>query len=197
METTTTTLRWAVVYLIANPDVQLKIQTEIDSIVGHDRSVTMSDKSAMPYTSAAIIELQRLANILPFNLLHKTLADTQIFDKPIPANTLVLPQISAVMSDPTVFTDPMRYDPNRFLDSDKKDLRRNINENFVAFGLGKRQCAGEELARMELFLILANLLQTYELRPKVDGAMPDLTPIYSGICYPKHYECQIVKRINR
>ena len=59
METTATTLRWGIVLLVRNPQVQTKMQKEIDQIIGPNRQPKMADKTNMPYTSAVLMELQR------------------------------------------------------------------------------------------------------------------------------------------
>lgn len=59
METTTTTMRWALVLLIKHPEVQAKVQKEIDDVIGPNRQPTMADRPNMPYTSATLLELQR------------------------------------------------------------------------------------------------------------------------------------------
>lgn len=78
METTATTLKWAIVLLVAHPEIQAKVQAEIDAVIGRDRSPNMSDKPNMPYTSAFVMELQRRSNIATFNVTHKTTQDTDI-----------------------------------------------------------------------------------------------------------------------
>lgn len=55
METTVTTMRWGALFMIHNPDVQAKVQAEIDEYMGDsDRDIVMSDKNSLPYTSATI-----------------------------------------------------------------------------------------------------------------------------------------------
>lgn len=82
-------------------------------------------------------------NILPFNVLHKTLADTEVDNMPIPVDTTVLAQISAVLDDAEAFPKPERFDPNRFLNPDGKTFNATTVNHLVPFGLGKRQCAGK------------------------------------------------------
>lgn len=61
------------------------------------------------------------------------------------------------------------------------------------FGLGKRQCAGEGLARMELFLILTTLLQRYSFEASGDV---DCTPKHTIVTMPhKDHPCKITARI--
>jgi cytochrome P450 len=78
METSALTLRWAVLLLVAYPDVQAKMQAEIDAVIGKDRLPCMADKPNMPYTTAVIMEAQRWSNILNINVSHKTTQDTEI-----------------------------------------------------------------------------------------------------------------------
>lgn len=59
METTATTLRWAIVLLVSHPEIQEKLQKEVDDVIGSNRQPKMTDKANMPYTSAVLMELQR------------------------------------------------------------------------------------------------------------------------------------------
>uniref|UniRef100_A0A914UNY3 Cytochrome P450 n=1 Tax=Plectus sambesii TaxID=2011161 RepID=A0A914UNY3_9BILA len=194
METTATTLRWAIVLLITHQDVQKKMQKEIDDVVGRDHRPTMADKMNMPYTSAVVMEIQRKGNIVTFNIPRCPSADTEIGGHSIPAGTTVLPQITSVLDGQESFDDPDRFDPTRFLESDGKTFNKTVMESLVPFGLGKRQCAGEPLARMELFLILVSLMQRYSLDVPEGGSLPDLTPLFGATQNPLPYECKVALR---
>uniref|UniRef100_A0A914X0E0 Cytochrome P450 n=1 Tax=Plectus sambesii TaxID=2011161 RepID=A0A914X0E0_9BILA len=195
METTATTLRWAIVLLIAHQDVQKKMQKEIDDVVGRDRRPTMADKMNMPYSSAVVMEIQRKANIITFNIPRCPSADTEIGGHSIPAGTSVFPQITSVLDGPESFDDPDRFDPTRFLGSDGKTFNKTAMDRLVPFSLGKRQCAGESLARMELFLILVSLVQRYSFGVPKGGSMPDLTPVFGSTQTPLPYECKVALRV--
>uniref|UniRef100_A0A914W2E7 Cytochrome P450 n=1 Tax=Plectus sambesii TaxID=2011161 RepID=A0A914W2E7_9BILA len=194
METTATTMRWAIVLLVQHPEIQAKLQKEIDDVIGPNRQPKMADKTNMPYTSAVLMELQRKANIFSFNVMHSTLADTEVANLSIPANTAVLPQITTVLDDPESFPQPERFNPDRFLNADGRTFNATAVEHLVPFGLGKRQCAGESLARMELFLILVALMQRYSFSVPVGGQLPNMTPVYGITLVPLPYECKITMR---
>uniref|UniRef100_A0A3P9CQA3 Uncharacterized protein n=1 Tax=Maylandia zebra TaxID=106582 RepID=A0A3P9CQA3_9CICH len=83
-ETTTTTLHWGLLYMIYYPDIQGRVQAEIDAVIGSSRQPSMSDREKMPYTDAVVHEIQRMANIIPLNLAHMTSKDTTLDNYAIP-----------------------------------------------------------------------------------------------------------------
>merc|ERR1712241_1328853 len=70
-ETTSTTLTWAALYMVRYPEIQSKVQHELDTVVGHNRLPNMEDKRNLPYVEAVIMEIQRHACIVPLGLRHK------------------------------------------------------------------------------------------------------------------------------
>ncbi|CAJ0559693.1 unnamed protein product, partial [Mesorhabditis spiculigera] len=160
METTANTLTWGVCYILNHPEVQQKIYQELDEKIKSDRRVEMSDKNNLPYLNAVICEVQRLCNLLPQNLFHATTEDVVINGYSLPKGTSIVPQISCVMYDEKHFPEPYKFDPSRFLNADGSFRRR---EELIPFSIGKRQCVGEGLARIELFLFLANLFHRFEI----------------------------------
>ncbi|XP_029417535.1 cytochrome P450 2J3 isoform X2 [Nannospalax galili] len=77
-ETTSTTLRWALLYLALYPEVQEKAQDEIDRVIGQGRQPSLGDRESMPYTNAVIHEVQRMGNIIPLNVPREVIADTTL-----------------------------------------------------------------------------------------------------------------------
>ncbi|XP_052031539.1 cytochrome P450 2J5 isoform X4 [Apodemus sylvaticus] len=77
-ETTSTTLRWALLYMTVYPEIQENVQAEIDRVVGHKRQVSLSDRDSMPYTNAVIHEVQRMGNIIPLNVPREVTVDTKL-----------------------------------------------------------------------------------------------------------------------
>jgi cytochrome P450 len=101
-ETTSNTLAWGVAYILHSPEVQQKIHEELDREIESDRFVTMADKPNLPYLNAVICETQRLANLLPQNLLHRTTKDVTIDGYFLPKGTCITSQISTVLYDEKV-----------------------------------------------------------------------------------------------
>ncbi|KAH7721183.1 Protein CYP-33C9 [Aphelenchoides avenae] len=159
-ETSSTTLAWGVAFLVNYPEAQQRMHEELDRVIGSDRMVTMADRANLPYTNAVINETQRLCNLVPQMLPHTTTRDVTLAGYFLPKGTIVIPQISSVLYDEEIFPEPKTFKPERHLDA-KGNLKR-IDE-LVPFSVGKRQCLGESLARMELFLIVANVFNQFQV----------------------------------
>ncbi|XP_030584263.1 cytochrome P450 2J6-like [Archocentrus centrarchus] len=157
-ETTATTLMWALTFLIRHPDVQEKVQAEIDSVIGQTRQPSMADRPNLPYTDAVIHEIQRVGNIVPLNVLRIAAKDTTLDGYYIPKGTSVLPILTSVLFDKTEWETPDTFNPGHFLDANGKFVKR---EAFLPFSAGKRVCLGESLAKMEMFLFFVGLLQKF------------------------------------
>ena len=84
---------------------------------------------------------------------------------------MIMSNTYTVHMDEKYWGDPYNFRPERFLQNEAfKPDERNI-----PFGIGRRRCLGENLARMENFLIFSNLLKNFSFET-VNGELPDLSP---------------------
>ncbi|XP_044732290.1 probable cytochrome P450 303a1 [Chrysoperla carnea] len=174
-ETTSKTLGFGFLYLLLNPDVQRKAQEEIDRVVGPDRMPQLSDRDQMPYMNAFVLESVRMFMFRAFGVPHRALRDTKLLGYDIPKDTMVLANFYGVLRD---WEDPDAFRPERFIENGKvvtPDL-------FIPFGFGKHRCVGESLAKANIFLFSASLLQKFNFSV-VPGTKP---PSTSGVdsCTP-------------
>ncbi|XP_029950945.1 cytochrome P450 2U1 [Salarias fasciatus] len=157
-DTTTNSVLWILLYMALHPDIQVKVQTEMDEVVGRHRVPSLTDKGSLPFTEATIMEVQRLTVAVPLAIPHMASETTEFRGYTIPKGTVVVPNLWSVHRDPTVWDDADTFNPARFLD-DEGQLQRK--ECFMPFGIGRRVCMGEQLAKMELFLTVTTLLQAF------------------------------------
>lgn len=73
LENVTSTIEWAVLFLMLNPEVQRKVQQEIDLVIGQEREPSLVDLENMPYTEATFWEVLRRSNIVALGNAHCTL----------------------------------------------------------------------------------------------------------------------------
>ncbi|KAG3264461.1 cytochrome P450 2C5-like, transcript variant X4 [Ictidomys tridecemlineatus] len=177
-ESTSTTLRHALLLLLKHPQVTAKVQEEIQCVIGRHRSPCMQDRSRMPYTDAVLYEIQRYIDLLPVNLPHAVTCDVKFRNYLIPKGTAIWTSLTSVLHDNKEFPHPEIFDPGHFLD-EHGNLKKS--DYFMPFSSGKRMCVGESLARMELFLFLTTILQHFHLKSQVDPKELNNTPIANGL----------------
>ncbi|XP_077869938.1 cytochrome P450 1A5-like [Saccoglossus kowalevskii] len=172
LDTTINTLDWAVAYLTYYPDVQSKVQREIDDVIGDGRLPLLSDKGKLPYCEAVIHELMRVRTIVPFALPHTTTVDTSVGGYAIPKDTWIWCNVWNVHMNEKHWEKPEEFRPERFLDADGGLLPHP--DSFMPFSAGRRVCMGEALAKNELFLLFASVFQHYTFKVPTDGEKPCL-----------------------
>ena len=145
-ETTSTTLRWAIAYLVHNPGCQTEIQNHLDEEVGRDRMPGLDDRPSLSLVQATIMETLRLGNVAETALPHYTLKDTTLAGYRVPKDTVVVPNLMAVHMDPSCWEDPTKFNPHRHIDGDGQVVTNSVN--FLPFSAGRRVCAGEALAKV-------------------------------------------------
>lgn len=192
-ETTTTAIRWAVLFLLKHPDVQKRLHAEITRVVPDNRSPTLEDRTELPYVEAFIQEVLRYANVIPLSVPHRVTAERDaVFEGyRIPKNTTIMFNLDSVLMDPNIFENPREFNPDRFLDSKGNIIRP---KELIPFGIGRRVCLGEALAKMELFLFITTLIQNFHFVSS-DISEPDMKGIVGLTNSPKPYRVRAIDRL--
>ncbi|KAM5145606.1 uncharacterized protein ACMZJ9_012965 [Mantella aurantiaca] len=191
-ETVSNTLRHGFLVLLKYPDIQAKIQEEIHKVIGENRIPNIEDRVKMPYTDAVIHEIQRFCDVAPMSLPHAVTRDIEFRGYTIPKGTDVYPLLCSVLRDPKYYATPNKFNVGHFLDDDG---RLKKNEAFMPFSAGKRMCLGDGLARMELFIFLTSVLQSFTLSSDMTFTEEDINPKMSGFgCQPTAYQLSFNQR---
>ncbi|MPC33290.1 Cytochrome P450 2D15 [Portunus trituberculatus] len=184
METTSSSLTTIVHLMTKHPHVQRRVQEELDEVVGRDRLPSFSDMERLPYVQATIHEALRILNLIKLSLPHMTAEDCKLGGYDIPKGTWLMGNLDDAHRNPEYWKNAGTFDPQNFLDENGKFKKNNA---FVPFGVGKRVCPGEPLARLELFLFFSHLFQRFtftlveEHRPLIEtNPMFNTPPDYTA-----------------
>ena len=152
-ETTANLLAWAWVVLGQQAAVRQRVREEVTTVLG-GRLPTTADVPALPYTNQVIQEVLRLYP--PAWIIMRTAtADDQLGDYHLSAGTSVLISPYLLHHHPHLWHNPTSFDPER--------PRPAHKFAFLPFGAGPRICIGNQFALMEATLIMATIIQQYDL----------------------------------
>jgi cytochrome P450 len=155
-DTIATALVWTWVALARRPDLQARLETEVDAVL-EGRLATANDFSALTFTRRVMTESLRLAPPA-WVIAREALVDCELDGIRAPAGSLVLISQYLLHRDARFFPDPTVFDPDRWLD-DRQSARPKMA--YIPFGGGPRSCIGEGFAWMEGVLLLATFAQRW------------------------------------
>ncbi|KAG2680060.1 hypothetical protein I3843_11G080500 [Carya illinoinensis] len=158
-DTTASILTWILKYLGENPSVLQAVTEEQEAIMRSKKEsiaenvLTWADTKKMPITSRVIQETLRVASILSFTF-REAVEDVEYEGYLIPKGWKVLPLFRNIHHSPDFFPEPEKFDPSRFEVAQKPNT-------FMPFGNGIHSCPGNELAKLEISVILHHLTTKY------------------------------------
>ncbi|XP_061816473.2 cytochrome P450 17A2 [Nerophis lumbriciformis] len=191
VETTSTTLLWIIAYLLHHPEVQERVQKELDEQVGGERPVCAADRGRLPYLDSVINEGMRIRPVSPVLIPHSAMTESSIGGHAIRPGTRVLVNMWSIHHDPHCWHRPDLFNPDRFLDNQG---RRVSPPCFLPFGAGPRTCVGESLARLELFLFLSSMLQRMSFTLPDGVSPPNLQGRLGVVLQPLPYKVAVKPR---
>lgn len=166
-DTTSTLMSFVCHQLAYNEDVQDRLREEVDDVV-RDNEISYENLAELKYMDMVINETLRLyppATFIdrvcekPFELPPAT-PDL----KPMTANKGLLfwVNIYSIQRDPRYFSEPEKFDPERFSEENKSNI---LPHSYAPFGYGPRKCIGERFGLMESKLILARIIKKFIIKP--------------------------------
>ena len=192
-----TVMSWFILYMMKYPDIQERVQKELDCVYGDfvdHPDVSLNKKSCVPYTEAVMCEMMRLSCVSPLGYPHATSCDVEYQGFHIPANTEIWVNLWETTRDPELWAEPDNFIPERFLNQSGE---LEIPSYWIPFGVGKRACFGEQLAKQEMFLIFTTLMRSFSFLPPENMTISDIdvTP-FDGILVlkPQPYVTRAIPR---
>ncbi|EPS95637.1 hypothetical protein FOMPIDRAFT_1168371 [Fomitopsis schrenkii] len=175
---TATTLTTLMLVLTQYPYVQKKAQEEIDKVTDAERLPHFKDRTSMPYMEALLKEVYRWNPPFPLVLPHRVVEADTYDSYSIPAGTMIIPNIWAVLRDPAIYAEPEVFKPERFL----SEKHERDPQGFV-FGFGRRVCAGQQFADASIWLATTRILATFDItmaRDPTTGAEVPFAPDFAS-----------------
>ncbi|KAJ7459914.1 cytochrome P450 [Mycena latifolia] len=197
-----------------HPEIQQKAQNELDTVIG-SRLPEFEDRPSLPYIEALYREVMRWRPVLPLGVAHATTEDDVYEGYFIPkaANLVVtvylgatvMSNIWAMTHDESIYPEPDRFNPDRFL---RADGTLNDDDTVLAFGsghlvhpplvFGRRVCVGKHAADATVWATIASVLATFTIGKATDraGNVIEIEPVYSDgfISHPEPFRCSIKPR---
>lgn len=160
MDTSATAIEWTMSELLKNPRVIKKVQMELETVVGMKKKVEESDLENLKYLDMVIKESLRLHPVAPLLIPHHAVEDCMVGEFFIPKNSRVIVNAWAVMRDPSAWTEPEKFWPERF-EGSNIDLRGR-DFQLIPFGSGRRGCPGLQLGLTMIRLVVAQLVHCFD-----------------------------------
>ncbi|KAH7567424.1 hypothetical protein ACOSQ2_010995 [Xanthoceras sorbifolium] len=156
-DTTASVMTWIVKYLHDNPKLLEAVKAEQKTIrrtnEENNQPLSWSQTRKMPTTYKVILESLRMASIISFTF-REAVADVEYKGYLIPKGWKVMPLFRNIHHNPEFFTDPQKFDPSRFEVSPKPNT-------FMPFGCGVHACPGNELAKLEMLVLVHHLASKF------------------------------------
>ncbi|KAG8928005.1 hypothetical protein FRC01_006591 [Tulasnella sp. 417] len=169
-----------------------KARAELDKIVGLDRPPTFDDQQALAYLHAVVLETMRWHPVATVGLPHASLKDDTYQGYFIPKGTTVIVNSWGISRNPSYYTNPSDFNPERFLKpTPELDPRR------FGFGFGRRICPGNDFAFQTVWILAASILWGFEIKmTEKDTALKEDTDKFpfEVVSRPKPFKCQFVPR---
>ncbi|XP_076979897.1 cytochrome P450 1A2 isoform X2 [Tamandua tetradactyla] len=134
-DTVTTAISWSLMYLVTKPEVQRKIQKELDTVIGRARRPQLSDRPQLPYLEAFILETFRHSSFVPFTIPHSTTRDTTLNGFYIPKGRCIFINQWQVNHDQKQWGDPYEFRPERFLTAEGTSINKTLSEKRLEFSV--------------------------------------------------------------
>ncbi|QRW20999.1 cytochrome P450 family protein [Rhizoctonia solani] len=180
--------RSLLVFILAmtlNPRIQAKAQAEVDRVLGQDRLPEMDDRESLPYVECVLKEVERWQPVTPIGSVE----NDEYCGYFIPKGAAVVGNVWAIAHDESVYPEPDRFNPDRFLDPRvPKALHSALAE--------------VHLAESTLFITISTFLMLFDVRPIKDEEGKEILPEVNMktnalVSYPADFRCSITPRSER
>jgi sterol 14-demethylase len=168
---------WVGVELLRHPDYLGRVLTEQETLLGKQQSPSFDALRDMVLLDRGVKESERLHPPLIL-LMRKVLRELSFKHYRVPLGWLAMvsPAVSNRLAE--VFTDPNRFDPDRYAPGREEDKKARFSQ--ITFGGGRHMCIGMTFAYLQVKTIWSVLLRRFDLELLDWNAEPDYTTFVVG-----------------
>jgi cytochrome P450 len=158
-ETSATALSWFFHEISRAPDLERQVHAEVDAMPV-DRPPTREELGRLPTVDRVLNEVLRLYP--PGWMMSRVVTEDSVLGgHALPAGSVVIYSTYALQRDPRLFTDPDRFDPDRWLPERSGEIAKG---SMIPFGGGSRRCIGDAFATAEVTLGVIAIARRWRLR---------------------------------
>ena len=184
-------LEWIMARMVLHQDIQAKVQDEIEEHVGSHRHVQDSDIPKLVYLQAIVKEVLRMHPPGPLlSWARLAVHDVQVGKFFVPAGTTAMVNMWAITHDPSIWTNPWDFKPERFKDEEFPVMGSDLR--LAPFGSGRRVCPGKSLGIATVHLWLSRLLQQYKWLPSAKVDLSECLKLSLELKRP--LKCRVIAR---
>jgi cytochrome P450 len=203
-DTSSASLNSGILHLSSDPSVVAKAQEEIHRVVGNSRSPTFQDQ--LPYIRAITKEVLRIRPATTTGGPHAADKDIEYKGYLITKGTALMLHQNGIHSDPDLYPDPDKFNPDRFLGHPQKageyvGIADPYKRDHWSYGTGRRVCSGMHVAENSLHIMFAKLLWAFKILPPLDDNGVEIPVdtsddqyIMGAVSLPKPFRCRFVPR---
>ncbi|XP_033747773.1 cytochrome P450 4F22-like isoform X1 [Pecten maximus] len=160
-DTTASAISWTLYSIAQHPEIQQRLQQEIDEVLqGQDSDdISWDDLSKFTYLTMCIKEGMRLHSPVPL-IVREITEKLEIDGEIVPIGQMVLVVIYNTHHNPEVWENSTEFDPERF---SPENIEKRDPFAYVPFSAGPRNCIGQQFAMHEMKTIIARILRRFDL----------------------------------
>ncbi|KAI7852761.1 cytochrome P450 [Circinella umbellata] len=204
-DTTAVSLTWAFAILVRYPEIQKKIQQEIDAFV-EEKGVLprYADRDHFSYMISVQKECMRYRTTTNFGVPHVSTEAFEYNGYYIPEDSTIISSMYAMHRNPSVYPEPDKFDPERFMSNTRSMYSAANgpleNRDHYNFGWGRRLCPGTHLAEVEMFNAFVSVFSKCTIEPTLNAQgepeYPNIDDVKVGgvVVTPVEHQVRFVPR---
>jgi len=160
-ETTAATLSFVMLELLSNPNIMSRLVAEVNKVLGDKDEIEFDDLGQLQYMGQCIKESLRMYPPAP-GVDRETTEDIEYNGYKVPKGTVIGVSIFHAHYLPEYWPNPNVFNPDRW--ESEADQNPGITQAYMPFSVGSRNCIGRVFAEFEAKVVLAKLIQNFEMK---------------------------------